>query len=111
MAAEVNRFENASVDRDQLSREAELGLLQPRVHQHLGHVPVVQYGVRREIFSDLAEMVLQSRLAPRTGHPGFCVANDATLPVDQICPDQSSNRKISGRGITTRVRNQPGTAD
>ena len=76
-AAEVDRLQNAAVDRDQLRGEAEFALFEPRVQEHFRHVAVIEDRVGGEVLRHFAEAGLERRLAARAADAGFGVADDA----------------------------------
>ena len=78
----------------------------PRDLQHLGHVPVRQDGVGREVLGDLAEAGLEAGLAARAADARFGVADDARGAVDHAGFDQRPDGQVGGRRIAARVGHQ-----
>ena len=76
--AEVDGLQDAAVERQKLRGEAELVFFEARDLQHFRHVAMVEDGVRREVFGDLAEAGFQAGLASGAADAGFGVADDAS---------------------------------
>src|ERR1035441_3979314 len=64
---------------------------------------MVENGVRREVFGDLAEAGVEAGLAPRAADAGFSVADDATGAIDAASLYQGAESEIGGGGVTARV--------
>ena len=101
--AEVDGFEDAAIERQELRGEAELALFEAGDLEHFGDVAMVQDGVRREVFGDLAEAGFEAGLASRAADAGFGVADDAGGAIDHAGFDERAEGEVGGGGVAAGV--------
>jgi len=87
--------------------EAEFRLFDSGRHEDLGHMPVIENRVGREIPGHFAKTGLEAGLPPRAADTGLGVAHIPRSPVDDSGFDQRADREVGSRGIAAGVRNQP----
>ena len=80
-------------------------------HQDFRNVPVIQHGVRREIFRDFAKTGFETRFPARAADAGFRIANDSACAIDHARRDERLNRQIGRRWIAAGIRNEPRARD
>ena len=101
--AEVEGLQYSAVERQELRGEAEFVFFEARDLQHFRHVAMVEDGVRREIFGDLAEARFQAGLASGAADAGFGVAHDAAGAIDYASLHKGADGQIGGGGVTAGI--------
>ena len=110
-SAEVNGFEDAAINGDQLSGEAELGFFEIGILKDFGDVAVVEERVGREVFGDLAEGGLLAGLTASAGDATLGIANYTGVEMDGTGVDERPDRQIGGGGVAAGVGNEAGVLD
>src|SRR5262249_52110915 len=104
---EVDSFQNAAIERQELRREAEFALLEPGDLQYLRHMPVHQYRVRRKVLRYRGEDVLGRRLVPGPANTALGVTNDAGSAIHHASLHKRADREVRRGRIATWIREQP----
>ena len=100
---EVNGFEDAAIDRQEVRREAQFTLFEAGDLKHLRHVAVAQHGIGGEVLRHLAEAVLEGRLAPGAADAGLGVADNAGRALHHPGIDEGPYGQVGGCGIAARI--------
>ncbi len=103
---EVDGFENAALNGNELRGEAEFGFFEAAVREHFGHVAMFEDRIRREIFRDFAEAGFERGLAARAADTAFRVADDAAFAIDDTGFDERTQSEIRGGRIAAGVRDK-----
>lgn len=109
--AEVDGFEDAAVDGDELRSEAELAFFKQRIHEDFGYVAVLEERVGGKVLGDFAEARFEAGFSARAGDAGFRVADDAGIEIDGAGVDEGAEGEVGSGGVAAGIGDEAGVLD
>ena len=109
--AEIEGFENAAINGNELGGEAEFVLFEAGSLENFWHMTVMENGIDREVVGDFTKAGVQRGLAAGAADAGLGVADNAAGAINDSGFDQRAKGQIGGRGVAAGVGDKTGPRD